>query len=527
MIVTSLELLYSIYEAESNRKGQRMDNNQIAFIICVNDDFEYAECQYYLSKLKVPDGFSMDVITIREASSMAEGYNAGMQSSNAKYKVYMHQDTFIINENFIQDILEGFSEDDKVGLMGVVGCRMLPENAVAVSAWDTGKVYHNFGVFCGYQNEKNIEVDAVDGLMMVTQYDIPWREDLFTQWDYYDISQCYEFRRAGYKTVVPCQKDCWCYHDNKRSLISSYMKCRDIFVREYQDFFSIDIPIGIHAEECIASDQMNVEMKENVAKLIDLGKMDEVKMFLSKEESNSFSLLEDYRIIKNVLDMEQDQNSQMHFYHNTMNHSRLMEHFKALRHYLKRLEYGKTDFDLVLFRNTYSLYASMIIAKNYCDNLRIVNAWINELYGTNIDMGEYSYMEMNRRVYSISEFANNPLIFSSSLVEVNLIGKNVVDNIRNALVIVHREEGKITDSVLKENIKVVREYNTTMVRWMLGDEIYIKGRSIIVCGEKSKNYASLYHNTDIPVKWFVEGGTMLNRKYSKNIEIVVCRKEYI
>lgn len=466
-----------------------MNNNQIAFIICVNDDFEYSECQYYLSKLKVPDGFSMDVITIQDASSMAEGYNAGMQSSNAKYKVYMHQDTFIINENFIQDILEVFSVDDKVGLIGLVGCRMLPENAVAVSAWDTGKVYHNFGVFCGYQNGKSIEVDTADGLMMVTQYDIPWREDLFTQWDYYDISQCYEFRLAGYKTVVPYQKECWCYHDNKHSQISSYVKCRDVFVREYQDFYSPDTPIGVNVERCTDYDQLNREMKENVALLID---------------------------------MEQDQNSQIHFYHNNMNHRMLMEHFRALRHYLNRIEYGKVDFDVAAFRQEYSVYATSVMARTYCDNLGKVNVWINETYGIDIDLGEYSYKELTRRQYSISQFMNSSIVFSDSLEDFNLLASYFMTDIKEALLIVNREDGQITDSSLLDRIKEIRFHDVTMVRRMLKDEIYTRGKAIIVCGAKAGNYASLYHNTDIPVKWYIESTLLNPRKYSENICVRQC-----
>lgn len=46
-----------------------------------------------------------------------------------------------------------------------------------------------FGIF--YQN-----VDAVDGLLMMTQYDLPWRDDLFSDFDFYDVSQAFEFRRA-------------------------------------------------------------------------------------------------------------------------------------------------------------------------------------------------------------------------------------------------------------------------------------------------------------------------------------------
>lgn len=34
-----------------------------------------------------------------------------MKETSAKYKVYLHQDTFIIYKNFIQDILSIFKEN--------------------------------------------------------------------------------------------------------------------------------------------------------------------------------------------------------------------------------------------------------------------------------------------------------------------------------------------------------------------------------------------------------------------------------
>lgn len=82
--------------------------NQVAFITCVNDEEEYAECQYYLNRLHIPEGYEADIISIREAPSMAAGYNAGMKSSQAKYKVYLHQDVFIKNRDFIPDMLKVF-----------------------------------------------------------------------------------------------------------------------------------------------------------------------------------------------------------------------------------------------------------------------------------------------------------------------------------------------------------------------------------------------------------------------------------
>ena len=72
-----------------------MNPCQIAFIICSNDKQETDECIFYLKNLKIPEGYSVEIIPIYRAISMAEGYNIGMKKTDAKYKVYLHQDTFI------------------------------------------------------------------------------------------------------------------------------------------------------------------------------------------------------------------------------------------------------------------------------------------------------------------------------------------------------------------------------------------------------------------------------------------------
>ena len=74
----------------------------------------------------------------------------------------------------------------------------------------------------------------VDGLLMVTAYDLPWREEWFDGWDFYDASQSFEFRKAGYKVVVPVQKSYWYVHDDKRCLnLWDYNRNRKIFVEKY------------------------------------------------------------------------------------------------------------------------------------------------------------------------------------------------------------------------------------------------------------------------------------------------------
>lgn len=148
------------------------NDKKIAFIICVSDINKVTECIYYLDRLKAPEGFEKDVITIQDAPSMAAGYNAGMNSSDAKYKVYLHQDVFIINPNFMIDLLEIFGKDTRIGIVGCIGAAKLGKTAMAVSSWDTGKVIHNC-IPMLMEGEKEItndyaQVQALDGLLLAT-----------------------------------------------------------------------------------------------------------------------------------------------------------------------------------------------------------------------------------------------------------------------------------------------------------------------------------------------------------------------
>ena len=102
-----------------------------------------------------------------------------------------------------------------------------------------GKLYFNMI----YQSGESVigeiegkyqEVEAIDGLLMATQYDVPWREDLFDKWDFYDISQSAEFLKAGYKVVVPNQTHPWCIHDDGFFNLKNYYNARKVFLEEYK-----------------------------------------------------------------------------------------------------------------------------------------------------------------------------------------------------------------------------------------------------------------------------------------------------
>lgn len=226
-----------------------MDSKKISFIMCTNDDLYASEAMYFINSINVPDGYSIEVLTIKDAKSMTAGYNEGMEASDAKYKVYMHQDVMIIDRNFISHILNVF-QDESVGMIGMVGSPILPENKVMWCGARVGQIYSN-NVYStnlvnyGVVNGDYTHVEAVDGMLMATQYDIRWRQDIFDKWDFYDVSQSMEFRRAGYKVVVPNMEKPWCihddgfmnldnYYDERRKLLDKYMLV-DINIQTHED----------------------------------------------------------------------------------------------------------------------------------------------------------------------------------------------------------------------------------------------------------------------------------------------------
>lgn len=218
-----------------------MNEKEICFIMCTNNPLYAEECMHYIRHLSVPEGYGIDILTVEDARSMTSGYNEAMQCSQAAYKIYLHHDTFIINKNFIQECLDIFRKDTQIGMIGNIGVHKMPVSGVMWDADRYGMLYeqHNYETQLLANRIENVtdkeylEVEAIDGFIMITQYDIPWREDLFDKWDFYDASQSMEFIRHGYKVVVPKMETPWCVHDCGFINLGNYEEERRKFVQEY------------------------------------------------------------------------------------------------------------------------------------------------------------------------------------------------------------------------------------------------------------------------------------------------------
>lgn len=234
------------------------NNRKICFILCTNNEQYAQECMLYLSLLRIPAGFEVQVVAIEEANSIYAGYNEGMSVSDAKYKVYLHQDTLIREPDYIQNILNVFQSDRKIGMIGMVGVKPLSKDGIFWHEDVYGSVYQiekytRDGLY-DYEIVKTDiqEVDAVDGFLIATQYDIPWREDLFDGWDYYNISQCMEFKRAGYRIVVPAQREPWTIHLHRNGSVFDNYEDRKKILNEYPEIYKNSFRLRIlfvHSKE--------------------------------------------------------------------------------------------------------------------------------------------------------------------------------------------------------------------------------------------------------------------------------------
>ena len=217
-----------------------MNHKKVAFIICTNNKLYYEECVFYLSKLIVPEDMVVDIIAIENAEYLTKAYNDAMKRTDAKYKVYLHQDTFIINQNFIEDVLRLFNNPE-IGMIGLAGIEDLKRFFINGFCWSKGEAYVNavtkaYRIFFGDIEDDHAYVQAIDGMIMITQYDYPWREDRYKGWDYYDISQSMVFLENGKKIVVPKQNRPWIMHDHGILNYGNYNYWKQLFLEEYPQF---------------------------------------------------------------------------------------------------------------------------------------------------------------------------------------------------------------------------------------------------------------------------------------------------
>ncbi|MCR5338354.1 MAG: methyltransferase domain-containing protein, partial [Lachnospiraceae bacterium] len=224
---------------------QEKDENTIAVIFCSNDQQMEEECLVYLRYLDVPAGMNLKVYSIWNAKGMCYGYNRAMYLINARYKIYIHHDSFLIKKDILLQIVQLFESDSELKLLGIAGSIKMSDRYYW-GAYDSQDLRLNLYQDRGMEtvlsrslsyDKKTDDAKAIDGVMIATSTDILWREDIFDEWHFYDISQCYEFRKRGYKTALINDDSPWMLHETtlKRDPKERYEYYGEIFKKEYLD----------------------------------------------------------------------------------------------------------------------------------------------------------------------------------------------------------------------------------------------------------------------------------------------------
>lgn len=322
-----------------------MDYKKIAFIIAVTNNQYYEECVYYIKRIIIPSGYSVDIHPIYNAKSMCSAYNQVMKKSDAKYKIYLHQDVFIRNENFLFEILKIFQNDKSIGMIGMLGGNRMPKTGMAFCSWNEG-VVHAVNPDLAYlaygsdHTNTNIEVEAVDGLLIATQYDILWREDLFHDFDFYDVSQSFEMRKAQYKVIIPYQKIPWTIHDSSFIKLKKYDENREKCLKEYPDFFYAE-----DSREYSFNEEWNIlcnMLGEKLTYFISGGEWNNVKSIIDayRKYNTKDTLIEVCGIISDIYCAEQATNQHSYFLINGLSFEQMYKEYTKFRFLLRRIEMG-------------------------------------------------------------------------------------------------------------------------------------------------------------------------------------------
>lgn len=195
------------------------NEKEIAIIIYIDNEQYEAETLDYIHQLIVPEGYQLDVLSIKEVDSIAKGYQEAMEASCAKYKIYLHQNVFLIYPQFLAEALHIF-ENKKIGMIGVMGQKKLSayENLIGRCYISDEKGISLFTQ--GIEQERKegtkepyIDVEIIENFFIMTQYDISWNEEFEEGENFYAILHSIKMKQNGYRIVIPSQKEVWCLYD--------------------------------------------------------------------------------------------------------------------------------------------------------------------------------------------------------------------------------------------------------------------------------------------------------------------------
>lgn len=176
--------------------------NQIFFVIVGNDQWIISENLCYLNNLILPENMSVEYV-ISASDNIPQTLEAAMNESVAKYKIYLDENTFITDKNFLIKALNIFNKQPEIGMLGVRG--FYKENETSKMQVKGHYVYLDNDTttscvkdVCEGKYNEVLDVMALDRHFMMTSIDTAWHGDN----NNFNIIKSVELRHMGYRTVV-------------------------------------------------------------------------------------------------------------------------------------------------------------------------------------------------------------------------------------------------------------------------------------------------------------------------------------
>lgn len=324
-----------------------MQNRKIAFILCVNDEVYYQECLFYINRLRLPEGFEAEIFPVRQADSIYQGYQQAMEQTDAEYKIYMHQDVFLINPDFLLEMVQLFERHPQAALAGVMGAGGISADRRFYRSWDLGNVIgcNEKKAFFNDLNRAEAKARILDGMLLMTRVDIPWRVDVLSGWDFYDISQSLEFGEAGYEIWIPAQRKPWCIHDCGYLNLTGYDDAEEEFLRVYgrrlPDYREQPMVYPPEYRERYA---LMMELKEQWKRLLFLGQIPKVQEMMTQLEDERFFDTE-LAVLKNILEILNEESagnvaSEQGFLYDCGSFAQANHKYLQIKFWLRRQKYA-------------------------------------------------------------------------------------------------------------------------------------------------------------------------------------------
>ena len=156
-------------------------------------------------------GDDVKLITTINAASAFHAYaemehQLDSDDNAAPIRVYTHADVEILDEDLVGKLERVFSENDRVGLVGVIGaisdtCNMhwQAERRAGKVMW--GQAPLDFG---NMPNAYRTDAALIDGCFMASNKAIKWDTKTYGEgcWHIYDLDICRQIRQQGFKIAI-------------------------------------------------------------------------------------------------------------------------------------------------------------------------------------------------------------------------------------------------------------------------------------------------------------------------------------